>query len=69
VQHAEDQREQRHDAGHQQQVMGEPGIDVGLGRGQNPAQQGQPLGRQAGARLAQVVAAGIEEQHREQIGP
>ena len=53
VQHAENQRQHRHDAGHQQQVVAETSFQVGQGgRRQQAAQDAVPLGGKVGSRLA-----------------
>ena len=61
VEQPEQQREQRHDGQHQQQVVAEAGIERGPpALRQQAAQRGRPLCGEAPIGLAQIVAARIE---------
>ena len=61
IEQPEQQREQRHDGQHQQQVVAEAGIERGPpALRQQAAQRGRPLCGEAPIGLAQIVAARIE---------
>jgi len=61
VEQAEQPGEYRDDAGHQQQIVAEPGFEVGDDRRRHEAaQESVPLCREVGAGLAQVFAARVE---------